>query len=77
MSEIKAGILKRLRAARKAPVPIADEAVFAAKTWTPEDRYARLRRLMESVNTEFIECARDDWPEALDGFPVFAGSETS
>ncbi|MGB0749320.1 MAG: LutC/YkgG family protein [Magnetospiraceae bacterium] len=74
MSDAKANILSRLRAAPKAPAREEEDfSVIAEKRWPPEQRYARLRRLMESVNTEFIDSSRADWPQALEAFLTAEG----
>jgi L-lactate dehydrogenase complex protein LldG len=61
-------ILGRLRTARAAPPhpgtapPPTGEVFFAAKTWPPEERLARLRRCMEAVRAEFVEATAATWP---------------
>jgi L-lactate dehydrogenase complex protein LldG len=66
-------IFGRLRAGRAAPQhpgaapphSRAAEAFFAAKTWPPEERLARLRRCMEAVRTEFVEATAATWPAVV------------
>ena len=58
-------ILGRLRAAPTAAPPTSDFAVMANKSWPPGERYARLKRNMETVRAEFVETSEADWPSAV------------
>jgi L-lactate dehydrogenase complex protein LldG len=59
-------ILERLRAAGSAEAKApCDFGVMARKGWPPEERYPRLRRMMESVKTEFLESTKTSWPRAV------------
>lgn len=69
----RATILERLRRRTPAAPPASDFGVMARKSWPEPERYARLRRLMEAVKTEFLEATEDDWPEAVLGFAVSQG----
>jgi L-lactate dehydrogenase complex protein LldG len=67
MSDLaRSRILERLKATRvAAPEGRPDEPAPALKGWNPQERLARLRRMMEAVKTEFLEADRDDWPKAV------------
>ena len=62
-------ILERLRNAPQRPAAReADFSVMERKVHAPDDRYPRLRRLMESVHAEFLEATAADWPGAVAAF---------
>ncbi|HEY1720153.1 MAG TPA: lactate utilization protein [Magnetospirillaceae bacterium] len=67
MPSARDNILARLRAAPAAhgPKPAEDFTTVSAKGWTPEEQLARLRRIMESVHTEFLDARGADWVAAL------------
>ncbi|HVR09511.1 MAG TPA: lactate utilization protein C, partial [Thermoanaerobaculia bacterium] len=54
----------------------AAEAFFAAKTWPPAERLARLRRCMEAVKAEFVEATAATWPEVVRDFLRAAGARS-
>ena len=58
-----------------APRPAAAE-FFAAKTWPPAERLARLRRCMEAVKAEFVEATAATWPEAVRDLLRAAGARS-
>ncbi len=60
-------ILDRLRS-RSSKAPVSDFGVLARKSWPVEERYARLKRMMEAVQAEFLESTVEDWPRAVHGF---------
>jgi len=62
--EARERILRKLRTARGEPVPEkkSNFGVLERKTWPQGERYARLRRMMEAVRTEFVETTREGWP---------------
>lgn len=67
-------ILARLRATRVVPpAPPSDFSVLERKRWPAEERYARLRRMMEAVHAEFLETTADAWPGAVREFLVAEG----
>ena len=67
-------ILERLRSAPPRPAPSgADFSVMARKLHAPEERYPRLRRLMETVHAEFLETTAADWPGAVAAFAEAEG----
>jgi L-lactate dehydrogenase complex protein LldG len=67
-------ILGRLsRRAISSPAPPSDYGVMAGKTWPPEERYPRLKRMMEGVKAEFIETTAADWPRAVHSFLLREG----
>ncbi len=73
MSEARAAILGRLRAAGEAsslpvPLPALDTAVLERRQWPVAERVARLRRGMEAVHTEFLEATLDTWPAVVQAF---------
>jgi len=70
------GILARLRAAPRSEAPAADFAVMARKAWPGPERYPRLKRLMEAVQTEFLETTGEDWPRAIRDFLKSEGLST-
>jgi L-lactate dehydrogenase complex protein LldG len=62
-------ILARLRSAPPRPSPrAADVAVMERKVHAPEERYPRLRRLMEAVHAEFLETTAAEWPRTIAAF---------
>ncbi len=67
-------ILERLRATRVVPRPApSDFSVLERKHWAAEQRYPRLRQLMEAVHTEFLETTEEAWPTAVREFLVAEG----
>ncbi|HYL04527.1 MAG TPA: lactate utilization protein C [Thermoanaerobaculia bacterium] len=60
-------------AAEPAPRPAA-AAFYAAKTWPPAERLARLRRCMEAVKAEFVEATAATWPAVVRDFLRAAGA---
>ena len=66
MTDARTNILARLRHAETSPVaPPEDFQVVAAEGWTAEERLERLRRMMESVKTEFLDARGGDWVALL------------
>ena len=67
MSNARDEILSSLRGHRAGDTPVApsDFGVLRRKVWPPEERYPRLRRLMEAVKAEFLEPGLRPWPEAI------------
>ncbi len=66
MSDARTAILGRLRAAEgKTPPPAEHFEVVAPRGWSGEEKIARLRRLMESVHTEFLDARGGDWTALL------------
>jgi L-lactate dehydrogenase complex protein LldG len=67
VSNARAQILARLRAAPAShvPGPAEDFATVSSKGYTPEERLERLKRIMESVHTEFLDARGRDWVTAL------------
>lgn len=62
-------ILASLRRRQWPAVPSsADFGVMERKFWPEAERYARLRRLMEAVRTEFVETTEAEWPRAVHDF---------
>ena len=61
-------ILERLRRAPRPEPCASDFAVMHRKVHAPEERYPRLRRLMEAVHAEFLETTAADWPRAVAAF---------
>jgi len=41
---------------------------MARKAWPADERYPRLKRMMESVQAEFLEAGAGDWPKAIHAF---------
>ena len=78
MSSARDEILAALRAHRAAEVPVApsDFDVVRRKAWPREERYPRLRRLMEAVKAEFLEPGPLPWPEAIHGWMAAQGLRT-
>jgi L-lactate dehydrogenase complex protein LldG len=67
-------ILGRLRATRVVPpAPPSDFSVLERKRWPAEERYPRLRRMMEAVHTEFLETTPAAWPAAVRDFLLAEG----
>jgi L-lactate dehydrogenase complex protein LldG len=67
-------ILERLLAARSGePSQLRDESIYESKRWSPSDRVARLRQMMEAVHTEFLEADRDTWPPVVRAFLAAEG----
>ena len=67
-------IFERLRHNRVVPpAPPSDFSVLERKGWAPEERYPRLRRMMEAVHTEFLETTEADWPRAVHDFAAAEG----
>ncbi|HKD16355.1 MAG TPA: lactate utilization protein C [Thermoanaerobaculia bacterium] len=67
-------ILGRLRRATPRPAaPEPDVSVMARKVHAPDERYPRLRRLMEAVRAEFLETTAADWPGAVAAFAEAEG----
>jgi L-lactate dehydrogenase complex protein LldG len=60
-------ILDRLRQ-RQSEAPVSDFSVMARKTWPAGERYARLKRMMESVQAEFLESTSGEWPRVIFDF---------
>jgi len=70
-------ILASLRAHRASgSVEPSDFSVLRRKTWPPEERYPRLRRLMEAVKAEFLEPGDSPWPEAIHRWMASQGLRT-
>jgi L-lactate dehydrogenase complex protein LldG len=70
-------ILERLRAAKaERHVETRDVTVLKSKTWTPAERVARLRRMMEAVKSEFLEADPETWPSVVRQFLAAAGART-
>jgi L-lactate dehydrogenase complex protein LldG len=69
-------ILGRLAARRPSAAPTSDFAVMRRKTWPAEERYPRLRKMMEAVKAEFVETTEAGWPAAVRDFVVQAGLST-
>jgi L-lactate dehydrogenase complex protein LldG len=71
-------ILSSLRSHRAGDSPVApsDFGVLRRKVWPPEERYPRLRRLMEAVKTEFLEPGLRPWPEAIHAWMASQGLRT-
>jgi L-lactate dehydrogenase complex protein LldG len=69
-------ILARLGALAPAPPPPSDFAVMRRKTWPVEERYPRLKRMMEEVRAEFVETTEADWPDAVREIMVRASLST-
>jgi len=66
MTDARTNILSRLRHSDStAAAPPEDFQVVAAKGWTAEERLERLRRMMESVRTEFLDARGGDWVALL------------
>jgi L-lactate dehydrogenase complex protein LldG len=58
----RATILDNLRSRRSAfPQPQPDFSVVQRKKWNARQRVSRLKRMMQAVHTEFVECERDHW----------------
>ena len=53
--------------------PIADFSVMERKVHAPEERYPRLRRMMEAVHAEFLETTAAQWPRAVAAFAEAEG----
>jgi L-lactate dehydrogenase complex protein LldG len=73
MSEARAAILARLRAAGETspmpvPLPGLDTAVLERRQWSPAERVARLRKGMEAVHTEILDATPDTWPAVVQAF---------
>lgn len=66
-------ILARMRAVSRSEAPDADFAVMSRKTWPENERYPRLKRLMEAVQAEFLETTEEEWPRAVRDFVVSQG----
>jgi L-lactate dehydrogenase complex protein LldG len=67
-------ILDRLRSAPPRPeVREPEFSVMARKVHAREERYPRLRRLMEGVHAEFLETTAAEWPNAVAAFAVTEG----
>jgi L-lactate dehydrogenase complex protein LldG len=67
-------ILERLRSAPPRPEPAtADFSVMERKVHAPEERYPRLRRMMEAVRAEFLETTAAEWPRAVAAFAEAEG----
>ena len=60
-------ILARL-GTRQREAPVSDFGVMARKTWPAAERYPLLKRMMESVQAEFLEAGAGDWPKAIHAF---------
>jgi L-lactate dehydrogenase complex protein LldG len=58
-------ILERLQGAPSVTPPSSDFSVMARKSWSPKERYARLRRMMETVRAEFVETSESEWPKTV------------
>jgi len=78
VSSARDEILSSLRAHRAGDSPVApsDFGVLRTKVWPPEERYPRLRRLMEAVKTEFLEPGPGPWPEAIRAWMASQGLRT-
>lgn len=65
----RSNILGKLRDSLAGTTPRPDEfdEQLVTKPWryAPEDRLARLRSLMEAVQTEVHQCRSDNWPELV------------
>jgi L-lactate dehydrogenase complex protein LldG len=65
----RSAILARLRGGRTpSPPPACDFGVLARKIYPSEDRYPRLRRMMEAVQAEFVETTESEWRAAVARF---------
>jgi L-lactate dehydrogenase complex protein LldG len=75
MPSSRDAILARLRAAPAAHASRAPEdfATVSAKGWPPEEKLARLRRIMESVHTEFLDARGADWVAAVHVWAIDQG----
>lgn len=69
-------ILARLAARQPTAPPASDFAVMRRKTWPAEERYPRLKKMMEAVKAEFVETTDAGWPAAVRGVVVQAGLST-
>src|SRR5262249_49137486 len=69
-------ILARLRALAPADSPPSDFEVMRRKTWPAEERYPRLKRMMEEVKAEFVETTEANWPMAVRDVLIQAGLAT-
>jgi len=69
-------ILGRLRRAPGAEASPSDFGVMERKAWPAAERYPRLKRMMESVKTEFLEATEQSWPQAIFGFLQSQGLST-
>jgi L-lactate dehydrogenase complex protein LldG len=72
-------ILAELRAHRASgagSVEPSDFEVLRRKSWRLEERYPRLRRMMEAVKAEFLEPGGTSWPEAIHRWMVSQGLRT-
>jgi L-lactate dehydrogenase complex protein LldG len=69
-------ILARLRLRTAPPAPACGFDVMACRTWPPEERYGRLRRLMEESRAEFLEATEESWPGVVHRFLVAEGLAT-
>jgi L-lactate dehydrogenase complex protein LldG len=69
-------ILGRLRRAPGAEASPSDFGVMERKAWPAGERYPRLKRMMESVKTEFLEATEQSWPQAIFGFLQSQGLST-
>ncbi len=78
MSDARANILARLRAAPPAHAaqPAEDFTTALSKGYTSEERLARLKRIMESVHTEFLDARGRDWVAALHVWLIDQGITT-
>ncbi len=78
VSNARANILARLRAAAPAhdAQPVEDFATVSAKGYAPEEKLARLKRIMESVHTEFLDARGRDWVAALHVWLIDQGIAT-
>ncbi|WP_142849666.1 lactate utilization protein [Telmatospirillum sp. J64-1] len=73
MPDARDSILSRLRAAPRGPAPGSDFSVMEDRFFPPEERLARLRKMMEAVSAEFFETTKADWPRFLHGLLVQQG----
>jgi L-lactate dehydrogenase complex protein LldG len=63
MSNARDAILAKLRAGDAAGEgPVSDFSVISGKSWSREEKIARLESLMVAVNTEFHRTTEADWP---------------
>ena len=63
MSNARDAILAKLRAGDAAGEgPVSDFSVIYGKSWSREEKIARLESLMVAVNTEFHRTTEADWP---------------
>jgi L-lactate dehydrogenase complex protein LldG len=53
---------------RASAAPASDFGVMARKSFGPEERFPRLRRMMEEIKAEFVETTEADWPDAVYAF---------